>query len=225
MDLGDRRIRIIVGHYGSGKTEFSINYAVKLAEEKERVILADLDIVNLYFRSREKADELERLGVKVIGSSLKGNGVDLPAITPEIYTPLQDQSYQLILDIGGDPVGARALGRYYQYLNKGEYDMFFILNANRPETQTVEKAIEYLRNIEDISRAKVTGIVNNTHMLKDTTVEDVMRGQKLAENLSEMTNIPIKYTSALEKVAKNLSLDLTSKIFPIHLYMREEWMT
>ena len=224
MILNDNRIRIIVGHYGSGKTEFSINYAVKLAEKKEKVVLVDLDVVNLYFRSREKTDELKQVGVKVIGSSIKGNAVDIPAISAEIYTPLQDETYEAVLDVGGDPTGARALGRYSEYFIEGKYDMFFVVNANRPETQTVEKSMEYLRKIEDTARAKVTGIVNNTHMLKSTTVEDVMRGEKLAEELSSAANIPIKYTVALEKIAKDLPVNPSDNIFPIHLYMREEWM-
>ncbi len=101
---------------------------------------------------------------------------------------------------------------------------FFVLNANRPETQTAEKAIEYLRKIEDTARAKVTGIVNNTHMLKSTTVEDVLKGQKLAQKVSKITNIPIRYVAAIEDVAKELPYNLEGEIFPMTLYMREDWM-
>ena len=102
--------------------------------------------------------------------------------------------------------------------------MFFVLNANRPETQTVEKATEYLRKIEDTARAKVTGIINNTHMLKSTTVEDVLKGQKLAEELSNSIGIPIKYISCIESVANELPKNLQGEIFPMKLYMREDWM-
>jgi len=224
MLLDDKRIRIIVGHYGSGKTEFSVNYAVKLKQLKEKVALVDLDVVNLYFRSREKTEELTRLGIRVIGSSLKGLGVDIPAISAEVYSPIQDESYDAVLDVGGDPAGARTLGMYSQYFTEGNYDMFFVLNANRPETQTVQKAIEYLKKIEDTARVKVTGIVNNTHMLKSTTREDVLKGQALAEALSEKINIPIKYVVALENVAKDLPPSIKGEVFPIKLYMREEWM-
>lgn len=220
----ENRIRIIIGHYGSGKTEFSINYAVKLAKEGKKVALVDLDVVNLYFRSREKEEILTELGIKVISSSIKASAVDIPAISAEAYGPLEDSTFDTILDVGGDPAGARVLGRYHELLKDGEYEMYYVLNANRPETSTVEKAVGYLNGIEGIARAKVTGIINNTHMLKSTTVGDVMKGQKLAVELSQKLDIPIKYIVALEDVAKKLPEDLEGEIFPIKLYMREDWM-
>ncbi|WP_427339945.1 ATP-binding protein [Caloranaerobacter sp. DY30410] len=222
--LNDKRIRIITGHYGSGKTEFAVNYAVKLANYGRKVALADLDVVNPYFRSREKESLLSEMGIKVIGSSINALAADVPAVSAEIFAPLQNESYDVVLDVGGDPVGARALGRYHNYFKEGKYDMFFVINANRPETQEVENTIKYLREIERASRAKVTGLINNTHLLKSTTVEDVLKGQKLAEEVSKKLNIPIKYIVALEHVAKELPSNLKGEIFPITLYMREEWM-
>lgn len=222
--LNDNRIRIIIGHYGSGKSEFSINYAIKLAKLGRKVAIADLDIVNMYFRSREKAKEMEELGVKVIGSQVNTPAIEVPSISAEIYTPLQDETYDLVLDVGGDMVGARALGRYVKYFTKGNYDMFFVLNANRPETQTLEQTIEHMTKIEDVSRAKITGIVNNTHMLKNTTVEDVLKGQNLALKVQEATGIKLKYISVLKNVVPDLPKDLQGKVFPIDLVMRDEWM-
>lgn len=222
--LNDNRVRIITGHYGSGKTEFSLNYAVKLAEAGKKVALADLDIVNLYFRSREKKALLNEMGVKVISSSIDASAVDIPAVSAELYTPFQDESYQYVVDVGGNHVGARALGRFNQYFKEGKYDMFYVLNANRPETQTVDKAIEYLKRIEANGRLKATGIVNNTHMLKSTSVDDVLRGQKLALEVSNKLAIPIKYIVALEDIAEELPEDMEGEIFPINLYMREDWM-
>lgn len=222
--LNDNRIRIIVGQYGSGKSEFSANYAIKLAKMGRKVALADLDIVNMYFRTREKAKELEALGIKVIGSQINTPAVEVPSVSAEVYTPLQDESYDLILDVGGDVVGARALGRYVKYFKEGNYDMFFVLNANRPETQTVEKTLEYMIKIQDVSRAKITGIVNNTHLLKSTSAEDVLRGQELALKLQEETGIELKYISVLKNVIPDLPKDLQGEIFPIDLVMRDEWM-
>ena len=220
----DKRIRIIIGHYGSGKTEFSINYGVKLAQDGKKVAIVDLDVVNLYFRSREKAEALKDLGIKIIGSSVGGSALDLPAVSPEVLTALQDKSYEAILDIGGDSAGARTLGRYYHHLQREKYDMFFVLNANRPETQTVEKAIEYMREIEETSRAKITGIVSNTHLLKTTSSEDIIRGYELSKEVSKATNLPIKYITALEELVPVLPEEIQAKVFPIKLYMREEWM-
>lgn len=220
----DKRIRIIIGHYGSGKTEFSLNYALRLNEEGKKVSIADLDVVNLYFRSREKANLLEERGIKVIGASIKGNALDLPAISGGVLTPLQDTTYETILDVGGDPAGARALGRYHEYFVDGQYDMFFVLNANRPETRTAEKALEFIRQIEDTSRAKITGIVNNTHLLKSTIIEDVLKGYQLSLELSELTGIPLKYNLVLEELATLLPNNMVGEVFPIKLYMREEWM-
>ncbi|SHK18329.1 nucleotide-binding protein [Paramaledivibacter caminithermalis] len=223
--LNDNRIRIIIGHYGSGKTEFAVNYAMKLVDEGKKVALADLDVVNPYFRSREKQDILEAKGIRVIGSSLgMKSGADLPAISASVLAPIQDESYDVVLDVGGDSVGARALARYYSYFKEGNYDMFCVLNANRPGTRTVEDAMEHIRSIEAASRTKVTGIINNTHLLRDTSIDDVLMGQELAKKVSENLQIPIKYVSALEKVARLLPEDIEGYIFPIKMYMREDWM-
>lgn len=222
--IKDKRIRIIIGHYGSGKTEFSINYALKLSELGKKVAIADLDVVNLYFRSREKASLLEEKGIKVIGASIKGNALDLPAISGGVLGPLQDTTYETILDVGGDPAGARALGRYHEYFIEGTYDMFFVLNANRPETATVQAALEFFRKIEDTSRAKITAIVNNTNLLMSTSIEDVIKGYSLSLELSELTGIPLKYNVVLSEIARLLPNDLIGEIFPIELYMRQEWM-
>nr|WP_300002885.1 ATP-binding protein [Tissierella sp.] len=226
--LKDNRVKIVIGHYGSGKTEFSINYAVKLAKLDKKVTLVDLDIVNLYFRSREKASMLESLGISLIGSSIKASSLDLPAVSPAVAAVFSDQSSEAILDIGGDPAGARTLGRYKEQLKDGNYDMFFVLNRYRKETDTVDKAISYIREIEKVSRAKVTGIVSNAHFLKSTTIEDILDGTLLSQEVSQKTGIPLKYITVLKELEEDLKAELPEelqeKIFPIELYMREEWM-
>lgn len=223
--MKDARIRIFIGHYGSGKTEFAVNYAMQLSKQTSGVSLCDLDIVNPYFRSREKATLLEANEIQVI-SGARGHdaNLDVPMVSPAILAPLQDENRQVILDVGGDSVGARVLARFAAYFKPGTYDMFFVLNANRQETQDVLGVISHIRNIEDTIGAKVTGIVNNTHLLRDTDVNEVLKGQTLALEVSKATHIPVKYISALEKVTHQLPTDMEGEIFPIHMYMREEWM-
>ena len=223
--LKDNRIRIIIGHYGSGKTEFSVNYAMKLANKGIKTSRADMDIVNPYFRSREKAQMMEDAGIRVI-SGVRGHNanLDLPMMSAEVLAPLQDESYSLILDVGGDSVGARAIARYRAYFQEGKYDMFCVVNAYRAETQTVEGVIDHIASIEATAGARVTGLINNTHLLRETTVEDVLYGQKLVEAVSKELNLPIKYISTLEEVADKLPEGLEGEIFPIKMYMRPDWM-
>ncbi|NLY09982.1 MAG: MinD/ParA family protein [Tissierellia bacterium] len=220
----DKRVRIIVGHYGSGKSEFSVNYAIKLREAGNKVAIADLDVVNLYFRSREKTEYLESLGIRFIASSIKADAVDIPSISGEVLAPLTDESYEYVMDIGGDHVGARTLGRYNDLLVEGKYDMFFVLNANRPETMSVDSTVQYLRKIEGTSRKRITGIVNNTHMLSYTTAEDIIRGNKLAREVAIATDIPVKYNVVREDLVEEVTKAGIIDVFPVKIYMREDWM-
>ncbi len=221
----DKRIRIIIGHYGSGKTEFAVNYALALRNECEHVTLCDLDIVNPYFRSREKAEMLEENGIKVI-SGARGHhaNLDIPMVSANILTPLQTEHEQVILDVGGDAVGARALARFKAYFEEGQYDMFCVVNAYREQTQDLMGVMHHIRTIEDTIGVKVTGLINNTHLLRETSVEDVLKGQALVVEVSNKLNIPIKYVSSLEKVTRQLPEDIEGEKFPIQMIMREEWM-
>lgn len=221
--FNERRLRIITGHYGSGKTEFAVNYAFGLAAAGKKTAIVDLDIVNPYFRSREMEPQLTAKGIRVVSSSIKGMSGDLPALSPEIYSVLQDTSYEVVLDVGGDRVGARALGRYHEYFDREPYDMFFVLNANRHQTSTADGAISYLRYIEYGSRQKVTALVNNTHLCGNTTVEDIMKGQKLCEDVSKVLGLPIKYVVAEKKFADLLPKGLQGEILPINIYMKKPW--
>ena len=223
--LNDKRIRVIVGHYGSGKTEFSINYAMKLAETENNVGLADLDVVNVYFRSREKADLMTEKGIKVLSSAFGHSAnLDLPSIAAGIQGFLQDDNCQAILDIGGDSTGARVLARYKQTLEFKGYDMFLVVNAFRAETSNVDGIKKHVTEIENQTGLKITGFVNNSHLLRETTLSDVEYGQKLIQSVSDELNIPIKYICAIEKVAQTIPESFSGEILNINMYMREEWM-
>ena len=225
MVKDDKRIRLFIGHYGSGKSEVSINYVTKLREQVEgEVALADLDVVNVYFRSREKKDIMKDLGITPIDSSINTTTLDLPAVSAEIMRPLNDKSVNYVIDVGGDNVGGKVVGRFANQFNSNDYDMFYVVNANREKTQTAKEVLQYIDAIEATSKLKVTGLINNTHMLKETTVEDVLKGQYVAREVSKIRNIPIKYISCLESIVDKLPKDLEGDILPMKLYLREEWM-
>jgi energy-coupling factor transporter ATP-binding protein EcfA2 len=222
----DKRLVIVIGHYGSGKTEFAVNYAVKMKEIYENVSIADLDIVNPYFRSREKREFFEEIGIKLFDSSIRNTAVDLPALPAELMGVITNPNIKSILDVGGDPVGARVLARFAEQIKNVEYDMFYVINGNRPDTSTVDGVINYLKMIEATSRLKITGLVNNTHMLKATTVEDVEFGHELTKKVSWETDIPIRYEAVIKETADKIkNHEIIEKLFPINLYMREEWMS
>ena len=225
MIKDDKRIRLFIGHYGSGKSEVSINYVTKLREQVEgEVALADLDVVNVYFRSREKKDLMKDLGITPIDSSINTTTHDLPAVSAEIMRQLNDKSVNYVIDVGGDNVGGKVVGRFANQFNSNDYDMFYVVNANREKTQTAKEVLQYIDAIEATSKLKVTGLINNTHMLKETTVEDVLKGQYVAREVSKIRNIPIKYISCLESIVDKLPKDLEGDILPMKLYLREEWM-
>jgi len=225
MISNDNRIRIIIGHYGSGKSEFAMNYVIKLRNEVNcKIALSDLDVVNVYFRTREKKNFLKSLNILPIYSSIDAPTLDLPAISAEIATPINDKSYNYIMDVGGDNVGAKVIGRFNHLIEEGDYDMFCVVNGNREQTQTANQVLEHMRSIEQASGLKITGLVNNTHLIRSTTVEDILKGQELVREVSKVSNIPIKYVTCLEDIVDEVPKDLEGEIFPIKLYMREDWM-
>lgn len=220
-----KRIRIITGHYGSGKSEFAVNYALKLREKLEgRLAISDLDIVNVYFRSRGKKDFLEEKGIHVIASSVDAPTLDIPALSAEIHTPLLSDDYNNIIDLGGDKVGATVIARYRDMIKDEDYDLLFVVNANREKTQTAEEVMEYIDSIEEASKLKVTGLINNTHMLKATTLEDIEKGQEVCREVSRQRNIPIKFISCLEPIAEQVPSEFEGEVIPLKLYLRDEWM-
>lgn len=217
-----KRIQIITGHYGSGKTEYAVNLALHLAQTTENVALADMDIVNPYFRSYEQAKRLEDAGIRVIVTSC-GGIADIPAINPEVMSIFQQEKWTGVLDIGGDPIGARVLARFAPQLKSEDFDLLFVLNANRPETKDVESALQYMQGIEAECRQKVTGIVNNTHLCGETTAEEILKGARLAQELSERTSLPVIHHAVQRKFVEQVQDKLSEPVLPMNIYMKKPW--
>ena len=226
MVADDRRIRIITGHYGSGKTEFAVNYVKKLRESVDgRVAIADLDIVNVYFRSREKKEELEEKGIQVIASNLDTAVADVPAVSGAMTLPVINKEYQYVVDLGGNDVGTLVLGRIKPLLDHAEADFFMVVNAYRPNTSTPEGIIEQMENLEYAAGLKVTGFINNTNLVRETTAECLLHGDEVLKEVTKRTGVPVKYVSYVKDVmTEEIPEGLSGELFPMEFNMRKTWM-
>lgn len=215
--MENKRVTLFAGHYGSGKTNIAVNYALHLKEKYEKVVITDLDIVNPYFRTADSIDELTKAGIKLISSEFANSNVDLPALPQEAYTVLDDKSAVAILDIGGDDRGAYALGRYETAIREeNNYEMLFVFNVYRPLTLDAESALEVMREIEMAGKIKFTAIVNNSNLGVLTTKEDVIASMKSAEELSRLSGLPIKMTTVSESLVNSFNGEIDN-IFPLKL--------
>ncbi len=228
MYLDDKRVRIISGHYGSGKTEFALNYVMNLKKvSKKKVAISDMDIVNVYFRSREKRNEIISNGIEIFDSSISASA-DLPAIPAEMRIPFVDKEYDYVVDLGGNDVGTIVLGRFFDSIDVSEVDFFMVVNVFRPDTKDVESIIEQKNRLEFSSKLKVTGFINNTNLVRETTASDIIYGDDILRQVSVKTGVPIKYTSYVEEVVKDITPEIINKlsgdVIPLKYYMREVWM-
>ena len=200
-----KRLTLFAGHYGSGKTNIAVNYAISLAKEGKKVCIADLDIVNPYFRTKDSEEELREHNIDLICSNFANTNVDLPAIPAESYRLVQDKSCYGVIDIGGDDRGAYALGRFADAIKaENDYRMAFVANCYRPLTSTVEETVEVMREIEAACGLRFTCIVNNSNLGEETTAETVTNSFEYAEALSLTTGLPLWMHTAERSVAKEL---------------------
>lgn len=196
-----RRITLFAGHYGSGKTNIAVNFALHLAEQGKQVTLADMDIVNPYYRAKDSADEMEKAGVKMIASAYANSNVDVPALPQEMYAVTEDKTRYAVLDVGGDDRGALALGRYApEILKENDFHMIYVFNASRPLSRRAEDALEIMKEIEIAGGVPFTAIVNNTNLGKETTWETVTASMEEAEKLSQISGLPLLFTAVNESV-------------------------
>lgn len=213
-----RRVTVFAGHYGSGKTNLAINYAIMLRDTFEHVAIADLDIVNPYFRTKDSRKAIEEAGVRFISSSFASSNVDLPSIPAEAYAIIEDTTYHSVVDVGGDDRGALVLGRYVpELLRQQNYDMLLIVNKYRPLTRDTNGAVEIFHEIEVASGLSFTGIINNSNLGLETTAETVLASMSYVEEISLSTRLPIRMTTVHEDLYELLS-DKIENLFPIKLY-------
>lgn len=212
-----KRITLLCGHYGSGKTNVALNMAYDLKNQKNRVAIADLDIVNPYFRTKDSAEELKEKGITLISSEYAGTNVDIPAMPQQMYMLTDDKELSAVIDVGGDDRGALALGRITpMLLEENDYEMLFVINCYRPLTRDAKSTLEVMSEIETACKIKFTAIVNNSNLGNETTVEDVLASVDYANEVSALTGLPIKCTTVSENIYNDIKEKL-SNVFPLKL--------
>ena len=221
--MESKRITVFAGHYGSGKTNIAVNYALRLREEYDKVSIADLDIVNPYFRTKDSEKHLEEKGIRLISSEYANSNVDVPALPAEAYSIIDDLSVRAVIDVGGDDRGALALGRYTpSIIEQNDYEHLLVINKFRPLTPDCASTIEVMREIETACGMKFTGIVNNSNLGDETTAEDVISSIAYAEEISKASSLPIRMTTVKEDLFDTLK-DKVANCTPIKLYVKQSW--
>ena len=220
--VSEKNIIIVCGHYGSGKTNFSINLALREREKYEKVLLIDMDIVNPYFRSSDYADVLDKKGIDIISPIYAGSTLDIPALSPRIDAAIGGGYQKVIIDAGGDDAGATALGRFSERIERAGYDMLYVANMYRPLVGTPEKGAEVLREIEAASRLKATGIVNNSHLGEYTGADTVRLSSDYIRELSELVGLPVVCTAVKRDIADECGPSV-SGLYPIDIHVIPPW--
>ncbi len=221
----DKRITVFTGNFGSGKTEISLNYALHLKENHDinKIAVVDLDVINPYFRSREKSDLMESKGIEVIYPK-KLKYADLPIITPDINRLLQNDNYYGVIDVGGDKDGATVLGSIADNVKKTDYELNLVVNTKRPFTNNVEGIVEMKEMIEEASKISVDNLICNINVGDSTSTEDIKEGYKTVENASKQLNLPIKFISIKEDLLGDLEkFEYKQELFPIQRFLKNPW--
>ena len=213
----NKRVLLLCGHYGSGKTNIAVNLAQRIKREYPTVTLADLDIVNPYFRSKDSATELEEAGIRLICSNYANSNVDIPALPPDLYALTDDRRMKAVIDVGGDDRGALVLGRLAPaILSENDYEMLMVINCYRPLTRDAASTLEVMREIEVAGGIRFTALVNNSNLGAETTAEDVLASLRYAQEVATMSNLPIVMTTADERLQEELQ-DKIPNLFPLKL--------
>ena len=216
-----KRITLFTGHYGSGKTNIAVAYAKLLHSEGMKVTVADMDIVNPYFRTKDSIDEFNALGIEFVSSAYANTNVDLPALPSELYGVVEKRDRYAVLDIGGDDRGAYALGRFTPFIKEeNDFENIFVINMYRPLTKTAEETLEVMREIEAAGGLPVTAIVNNSNLGELTDESTVLDSLTYAKEISELSGLPLKFTAVRRDIAERLGglekgylpMDLQKKI-------------
>ena len=217
----ERRVTVVCGHYGTGKTNLSINLALDCARRGEDVSLVDLDVVNPYFRSADYADVLTENGVRVVGPNFANTNLDTPSLPAAVRSTIAEGS-RVIVDVGGDDAGATALGVYYRTLAAAEPDVVYVVNRYRSMTTHADEAVQILAEIEAMSHLKATCVANNSHLKRETTEATILDSMGFAEEVASATGLPLRFTTAPRGLDFS-QLNKIPNIYPVDVLVRAPW--
>jgi len=218
-----KRVTVLVGAYGSGKTEIAINAVQHLEPHYEQIAIADLDIVKPYFRTREFHLRLVQQNIRVIMPAGVMAQADLPALPPEVYAVLQNEAIKLIIDVGGDDAGATALAQYHHYFAAEGYEMLMVINTCRPFARNPAEIAELKGRIELRSRLKVTALVSNTNLGAETTAEVILRGHDIVRQVAEISGLPVAFTAVDQRLLAELQGKIEGEMFAITRQVLPPW--
>ncbi len=217
------KLIIITGHFGSGKSEIAMNLSKKLRKEGEKVVLVDIDIVNPYFCIRDFRDELQAEGIELVSASPHLSNAELMVVPRQVSGAFYREDSCVIMDIGGDDMGAIVLGQYNAHVKDKPYEMYFVVNTLRPLTSDGRSVMEFMESIERSSRLKVTKLISNTNMSYETTAEDIISGEEKVFEISEATGLPVAYTVVRRDLVDEVKGRIKGEILPIDIYMKPPW--
>ena len=217
-----QRIKIVVGHYGSGKTEIALNMARSVAQAGYPVTLVDVDVVNPFFRSAERGAWLAEHGIELIAPPYALTGVDIPALPAQVFSVFSRLERRAIFDVGGDDAGAVALGQYRAQFEASGYELLYVVNAFRPRSDNAEEVVEIIGRIARRSRLQPTGLINNANLAGETTAAELERGAALLHEVGARTGLPIVATCGIKRALD--AFDCDTPKFAIERQLVPEWM-
>ena len=223
-------IHIITGHLGSGKTEIAVNFAFQLAGRAQHSISAphvavvDIDVVNPYFAAREARKKIESCGITVAAPSIQTTTADIPVLPKDVYRILHREDHTLVVDVGGDSLGARILGSLHDHLQGKTLHVYCVVNTKRPSTSDFQGILEYITSISQAARLPCTGLIHNTHLLHETSIEDICEGQHLVEQVAQETGLPIVFTAAMKRFVHDLEGCIANDVLPMEQYIKPPYM-
>ena len=226
-----KKMKVLIGNYGSGKSELALNFAFQAAERGERTELLDLDMVNTYFRLTERGQMTRMKEIRLVSPNFACQGVETLSLPAEVSSAFAMDWDTVIFDVGGDAVGATALGRYhedFEALEEGSLEVLNVVNIRRPLAGTVEKIIRLQEEMQIHARLKITGMINNTNLATVTTPQELRDGYEMIREVSERTGVPVTYTSGKKELLEQFLSEGHDERFigtplPMDIYMRRDW--